>query len=200
MDVFSTSKLVIIIALLVPGFISMKAYGAFHPVERITLKDNVLEAIAFGLVNFALLFWPITLIAKPEFVALHSFATYVLVVLIFLIAPIVWAMLLLLVFQLLERKNIILRRHKTAWDDFFARRQPCWIIVHLKDGRRIGGRYAEKSYASLYPNSGHLYLEELWKLDDAGRFAEEVPGTQGLILRPCDYAFIELFQASGDTR
>jgi Family of unknown function (DUF6338) len=200
MDGFSASKLVIIIALLVPGFISMKAYGAFHPVEPITLKDNVLEAIAFGLVNFALLFWPIILIAKPEFAALHPLITYAFVILIFLVAPIAWAMLLLLLFRLLERKNIILRRHKTAWDDFFTRRQPCWIIVHLNDGRRIGGRYAEKSYASLYPNSGHLYLEELWKLDEVGRFAQKVPATQGLVLRPSDYEFIELFQASGDTQ
>jgi hypothetical protein len=34
------------------------------------------------------------------------------------------------------------------WDFVFSKKQPYWIIVHLSDGRRIGGRFGENSFAS----------------------------------------------------
>jgi hypothetical protein len=89
--------------------------------------------------------------------------------------------------------NIVLYGYCNAWDDFFLRREPCWIIVHLKDGRRLGGWYGENSYAGLYPNSGHLSLEQLWRLDEDYKFVERVPQSRGIILRPDDYHFVELF-------
>ena len=46
------------------------------------------------------------------------------------------------------------------------------------------------------PCSGHLYLEQLWTLDAAGRFVAPVPDSRGLVLRPDDYHFLELFSAS----
>lgn len=185
-------------AFVVPGFISMQVYSLKHPVETTRLKDNILEAIAFGLVNAALMSWAIKLLVDPDFTKNNSLSFYILMVLVVVIAPMVWPLLLHWLLSILEEKGFILKRCQTSWDDFFLRKKSCWIIVHFKDGRRIGGWYGENSYAGLYPNSGYLYLEELWTLDNDGKFVGQVSGSQGIILRPDDYHSIELFKAHGE--
>ena len=55
------------------------------------------------------------------------------------------------------------------WDYVFSRRQAYWVIVHLRDGRKIGGRFDRKSFASSYPADEQIYIEEVWRLDEDGR-------------------------------
>jgi Family of unknown function (DUF6338) len=196
MDALTPSSVILFLAFVMPGFLSMRVYGLLHPIDRINLKDNILEAIAFGIANFAIMSWAIFMLIDVSSVALPSLRLYVLIMLVFFVAPIAWPVVLHFGLRLLARRGIILQRYATAWDDVFLRREPYWVIVHLKDGRRLGGRYGGKSYATLYPNPGHLYLEELWRLDDRGAFLERIPGSKGLILRPDDYHLIELFGES----
>jgi len=40
------------------------------------------------------------------------------------------------------------------------------MIIHLKDGRRIGGRFDENSSASSFPAKEQIYIEEVWELDE----------------------------------
>lgn len=177
------------IALVLPGLISLRIYSLIHPSDSKPLKDNLLEAIAYSVINAALLWWAILMLIGTS----SAWLQYGLVVLIFFVAPAVWPFVLDQALSRLEGLGVILRRPQTAWDDFFLRRQQCWIIVHLKDGRRIGGYYGDASYATLYPRSGHLYLEELWELDqETGKFEEKIPESGGLILRPDDYHLIEI--------
>ena len=56
MEALDTLTLVMFAAVVVPGFLSMRVYALLRPVERFTLKDNVLEAVAFGIVNAAIMF------------------------------------------------------------------------------------------------------------------------------------------------
>ncbi len=195
MEHFTTSNLVIFAALVVPGFLSMKVFSLFHPRDRVRLKDDLLEAVAFGIVNFALLSWPIARLAEPGFSTTNPFQAYFLIVVVFFVAPVLWPVVLNVFLNWLSARRIILERSQTAWDNFFLRREVCWVLVHLGDGRRIGGWFGENSYASLYPDSGHLYLEQLWRLDDQGAFLEAVEGSQGIVLRPDDYHMIEMFKA-----
>ena len=44
------------------------------------------------------------------------------------------------------------------------------MIIHLKDGRRIGGRFDENSSASSFPAKEQIYIEEVWELDESGKF------------------------------
>lgn len=200
MEALDTNTLVLFVTFAVPGFLSMKVYGLFHAVEDVGLKDSILEAIAFGIVNFALMFWSVRFLLDPTIFVSSPWVAYGLVVLVFFISPIIWPTLLHFILEFLAQKRMILQRNKTSWDDFFVRREPAWIIVHFSDGRKIGGWYGENSYASLYPNSGHIYLEEVWRLDAEGRFLEKVQATKGIVLRPDDYSFVELFQAKGNAK
>jgi hypothetical protein len=62
----------------------------------------------------------------------------------------------------------------------------------LNDGARVGGYYGPRSFAGLHPNSGQLFLEQLWYLDEHGKFTSSVPDSRDLILRPDDYKYVEL--------
>jgi hypothetical protein len=68
------------------------------------------------------------------------------------------------------------------------------MLVHLKDGRTVGGLYDEDSFASSYPESEDLYLQEVWKLNEQGGFIEKVPNTRGLLINYEGIEFIELFE------
>lgn len=110
--------------------------------------------------------------------------------------PALWPFALRWGLERLEAAEIILRRARNGWDAAFLRREPLFVIVHLQDGRRIGGYYGDRSFAGVHPASGHVYLETLWTLDEAGRFVEPIPDSRGIVLRPDDYHFIELLGVS----
>lgn len=187
-------EFILFLAFIVPGFLSMRVYGLLLPGDEPSLKENVLEAFAFGILNFVVMYWAISLLLDQEFTPRSRLVNYLLVVLTFLIAPMTWPVIVKIILRKLAEWNVVLYGYRNAWDDFFLRREPCWIIVHLKDGRRLGGWYGDNSYAGLYPNSGHLSVEQLWRLDEQNKFVEPVPQSRGIILRPDDYHFVELFR------
>lgn len=184
----------------VPGFFGMLAYSLRQPGYATNLKERFLEAIAFGIVNF-LLTWPLL-----RFVALNissatafSWWPYVAAICAFLVVPIVLALILDWVLSWLERFDLILRRPKNGWDAFFLTREPAKVLVHLKGGALLGGQFGKDSYAGLHPFSGHLYIEKAWKLTEKGKFESPVSDSLGIVLRPEDYEFVELFAADPAT-
>lgn len=194
MPPLSGSTLLYFLAFVVPGFLSMQIYAQIRPRQRATLKDTLLEAIAFGLINFVLLIWGVLWVMDARNYATHPILVYLLVIVIFLVMPAVWPLVLIAVQNRLAEWNLFLATSPTAWDHYFQRRRPCWVIVHLGDGKRIGGHFGHVSYASAYPEPGHIYLEELWTLNDQGGFVAKIPQSRGIILRPADYHMIEMFE------
>src|SRR5712691_3272139 len=57
-----------------------------------------------------------------------------------------------------------------AWDFAFRRQGPFFVRLKLRSGERMGGEFAEHSFASGYPESRDLFLERAWKLDEDGGF------------------------------
>jgi hypothetical protein len=188
-------NLIVFLVLVLPGFISMRVYSLIRPGEQPTLKDTIFEAIAYSTINFGLLFWPIMVLIESENIYLQG----LLCAIIFVIAPAIWPFVLDRVLEATAGRGWIQYRYKTAWDDFFSRRKACWLIVHLHDGRRLGGIFHNKSYATLYPTPGHLFIEELWEVDqESGEFVGSGPLSQGIILKPEDYRFVEIKAYIGD--
>ena len=81
----------------------------------------------------------------------------------------------------------------TPWDYFFSKRQGRWVIVHPKDGRRIGGAYGGKSYVSSSPAEEQIYLEEVWTLGENGEFLGPVESTAGIIIFHDQILAVEFF-------
>ena len=186
---FDFGHMLFFLVLVLPGFISMRVYSLIRPGEQPTLKDTIFEAIAYSSINFGLLFWLIIILIDTKNIFVQSLAS----AFVFVIAPVIWPFLLDKILEWFAGKGWIQYRYKTAWDDFFSRRRACWLIVHLNDGRRLGGIFHNKSYATLYPTPGHLFIEELWEVDqDTGEFIGTGPVSQGIILKPEDYRFVEI--------
>jgi hypothetical protein len=122
---------------------------------------------------------------------------YGVLVVTLVVLPGLWPFITKWCLKKLFEYDIIMNQSRNSWDAAFQRREPLFVIVHLKDGRRIGGYFGERSFAGLYPSSSHLYLEQLWSLNPEGRFDKPIPGSRGLILRPDDYHLVELLSANG---
>jgi hypothetical protein len=68
------------------------------------------------------------------------------------------------------------------WDFAFGQHEPFWVVVHLRDLRRIGGRFAGNSFALSSPSEPQIYLEEVWKVDERGRLVEPVERSRGVVI------------------
>lgn len=80
----------------------------------------------------------------------------------------------------------------TAWDHAFRDRGPCFIRVRLKNGGWAGGWFGKRSFASSYPNSGEIFLQTAWRMNQDGSFAAKSQNSAGLYLRYEDIDLLEI--------
>jgi hypothetical protein len=194
MPSFNSADILYFLAFVVPGFISMQIYAQIRPRQRTTLKDSLLEAVTFGAINLILLFFAVMWIADPANFQKQPVHVWLAAIAVFLLCPLIWPWLLIRAQNILVRMGLFLSSEPTAWDHYWRGRRPCWVLVHISETRRVGGWFGKHSYASAYPDPGHLYIEELWKLDENGGFVEKEPQSRGIILRPADYQMVEFFE------
>jgi hypothetical protein len=188
-------QLLLIAGFILPGAISMFVYGLKVPQKEFELKDRIAEAICFSLVNFLIVWLPVQHALASGMVHAYPIVSWAVLILGFLVAPVFWPFALVRLLQEAERHDWIAVRARTAWDDFFGRqRTECWLQVELTDGRIIGGRFGHKSFASSWPDPGHLFMEEVWRVDEEGYFADPLPGSAGILLRPTDYKLVRAYQ------
>ena len=81
--------------------------------------------------------------------------------------------------------------YATPWDYVFDKKEPYWVIVNLKNGKRIGGMFSENSEASAYPHKGQIYLEKTCVLDDNGGFQSVDKNSKGVIILEGEISNIE---------
>ena len=193
MEIWEGNKLVLFIAFVIPGFVSLKTYDLLLPSSYQDSAKRLVDAIAYSCINYALLLWPIFLIETSTLRSRHpliydTFYAYVL-----LFAPVLWAV----IFKRLRETSFVQRAlpHPTArpWDYVFSQRRLYWLIVTLKDGKQISGRFGLQSFASSAPEPEHLYLEETWVLNADGGFERPRTDSGGIIILTPDIATIEFF-------
>jgi hypothetical protein len=182
-----------LIVLFLPGFLSLKLHRLLDR-RSTTAAEALIDVVGFSLLNALVFAWPIYLNSQylaerhPEWVPILGNA-----VLSCVIGPILWPVMMRLVQRFALRGGLLLGEQKTAFDAYFSTDNPCWVIVHLRDGERIGGYFGGDSFASAHPHPGDLYLEELWNLDADGHFREPVLNSKGAIFHRSDYIWLEFF-------
>lgn len=194
MDIWQADKLILFIAFVVPGFVSLKTYGLLVPSLRSNeVSQQLIDAIAYSSINYAILFWPIYEIEAHGFYATHPTGYILFYVLVLFIAPIVWPFLLKWIRTIEFFQNKF--HHPTAkpWDYVFSQHKPFWVIVSLKDGKQIAGLYGGNSFASGAPFAEQLYLEEAWIMNEFGGFERRRVNTAGIIILSSEIATVELF-------
>src|SRR5918993_1075821 len=105
----------------------------------------------------------------------------------------------------LIRSGRVARGEPLSWDFLFARDGLVgWIILRTRDGRWLGGFWAEgdegglQSYASGYPDVQELYLVEQFGVQD-GKMIVDAEGDpiklgRGLLVRWEEIAYLEFIQ------
>jgi hypothetical protein len=75
----------------------------------------------------------------------------------------------------------------------FGQRKRYWVIVTLKDGEKIAGRYDTKSFASSTPSPEQIYLEEAWNLNVDGGFERRREESAGILVISSEIRSVEFF-------
>lgn len=194
MNIWDANKLLLFIAFVIPGFVSLKTYELFFPGAPKESDKLLIDAVAYSSINYALLLWPIFSIETHQVRQSHPTAYVLFYVFVLLVAPIAWACVL----KLLRTTEFFQRSmpHPTVkpWDFVFAQRKPYWAIVTLKDGKKIAGRYDSASFASSAPAAEQLYLEENWVLNDEGGFDRSRTETAGILILSSEIVTVEFFK------
>lgn len=193
MDIWDVNKLVLFIAFVVPGFISLKMYALLQPTDFKDTSQQLVDAVAYSSINYALLIGPIYAVDYFGLKTSHPTIYVLFWVVVLLIAPIAWACIFLRL-----RKTEFLQRsmpHPTGkpWDFVFRKREPYWVIATLIDGRQVAGLYSSKSFASSSPALEQIYLQETWVLNEDGGLERPRFESAGIIILAKEIATIELF-------
>jgi hypothetical protein len=192
-DIWETNKLLLFIGFVIPGFISLKTYELLLPSTPKDSSNQLIDAVAYSCINYALLFWPVSVVEASQLRSAHPYLYITFYVVVLLVAPIFWV----LVFKALRTTRVAQKMmpHPTGkpWDYVFGQRKPYWILVTLKDGKQIAGRFDSSSFASSAPAPEQLYLEEAWVLNAEGGFERKRTDTAGIMILATEVVTIELF-------
>lgn len=193
MNIWELDKLVIFIAFVIPGFISIKVYDLFVPTDRKEIGKYLIDAVAYSCINYALVSWMLILAERNKLYENHPFWFFLLVLSVLFIFPIIWAVL----FWWLRKNRFFTKRipHLVdkPWDYVFSKQESYWIIVYLNDGTKFGGMYDTESFASTYPAEEQIYLQQVWEVDEKRKFLKPVERSRGVIISKKDIKAIEFF-------
>ena len=194
MNIWEENKLLLFIAFVIPGFVSLKAYELFFPSQRTESAKQIVEAVTYSCINYALLFWLIAFIEGSKVKDNFIFLYFVFYVFVLFIAPIIWVWIWRVIRNSKTFQKTAPHPTQKPWDYVFGKREPYWVIVTLKDGTKIAGSYDSESFSSSAPSEEQLYLEEAWVLNNDGGFERPRESTKGIIILSGEMASIELFR------
>lgn len=188
-DIFETVGMMDFVILIMPGFISIKVWNLIIPSKSRALKDSFIDALAYSFLNFALLFWLMLIIRRTDRTVIRVMLYGVLIG----VGPVLWPILWRGVATWKFVQGIIINPIPRAWDYFFGLRQNCFMLIHLKDGSLVGGLSLGKSFASSYPASEDIYIEQVWEISEQGKFIEKIPQSIGMLVTRDSIEYIEMY-------
>jgi hypothetical protein len=93
MNIWEIDKLVLFIAFVIPGFLSLKVYELRNPGVEKDSSKQIIDAVTYSCINYAILSWPILLVQQSN-LRLSSPTLYTAFFLfVIFLAPVVWALL-----------------------------------------------------------------------------------------------------------
>ncbi|MFL5383430.1 MAG: DUF6338 family protein [Longimicrobiaceae bacterium] len=181
------------ILVIFPGLISIRIYRLIMPARTVDWGHELLQALFYSTINLVL--------GLPILFALvfgydpveHPVRYCVAAFLLLLGTPLIWPVLIVTVFKSQRFARRIQIPYPTAWDFFFNRREPAFVLVHLNSGALLAGYWGPNSYAGTFPNDGDIYLEAVYGVDKDGALGDPIPYTRGVLLQKQQYSYVELF-------
>jgi hypothetical protein len=195
MDIFEPNKILLFIAFVIPGFVSLKAYELFFLARSKNSNSQLIDAITYSCLNYAILLSPIYYInIHTNMLKSNSFYVALIIFFALFIAPILWVFLIKLVRNTQWLQKCLPHPTERAWDYIFENKKPYWVIVKLVNGTNYAGKYAYKSFSSSGAANLQIYLEEAWSLNSDGGFEHVRATTSGILIVTSEIESIEFFQ------
>ncbi|MCI0440557.1 MAG: DUF6338 family protein [Chloroflexi bacterium] len=181
------------VGLVWPGLLALHVYRLLIATDALDWAEALIRGFFFTMVNYIVLFPFVLFVLKPANLENHPLSYWGALATLWLVGPVV----LPLAWKRLLGSKLLARHlqqpYPTAWDFYFDRREPAFLLIHLKNGNLLGGFFGPGSYASAFPEHGDLYLTAVYSLKPGGRFGTPIPLTKGLLIRRDEYSYIELF-------
>lgn len=187
--------LVVVLFFVVPGFVANRVFALKCPSPKPDWEKVVIEFGAYSLLNALIWYhW----VSQYLFQPVEDWTPWKLTVnglLICFISPTVMALVWVKLRVLFHHRLGIDHPTPRGWDHFLKNSGGNFFVIFtLKGGKKIGGYFAGKSLASMYPQEPELYVEELWRVDEHGKFIEPVAGSAGAVVRQSDWELIEFMK------
>jgi hypothetical protein len=194
LNIWELDKLVLFIAFIIPGFISIKAYEILIPAEAKDSSKQIIDALTYSCINYALMSWFILEVEASAISTVHPSLYKLFYFFVLFISPIIWVLIWKRIRCFSFFQENAPHPIQKPWDYVFSQRQWFWVIVTLKNGEKIAGKYASRSFASSNPAPEQIYLEEKWILNADDSFERERSGTAGIIILSAEILTIELIK------
>ena len=163
---------------ILPGFIIKSIMDTLVPPVKHNDTKYFFSCLLYSVVNCAVWSWAYLLLNKiseehPTIYWISLLATTV-----------VGATLLAILIGVVKQKGFIewlfakMRVNKnhsvpTAWDYYFSKQEESWIIVTLKNGKTIYGKFSEHSFASSDTEERDLYIEKTYNIKEDMTWVED---------------------------
>lgn len=194
----SFDAVVVIAALLVPGFITDATLGMFVPSTRPPEWRGLLRYLTLSLLNYASWGWFFVIPYGREAVERHGAATALALVAL----PAILGMVLGIMSGKEPIRRVLLRFGinpihvvPTAWDYKFSRGETRYVLVTLRDGSSVAGLIGPRSFVSTCEAERDLYLEAVFLMGGERPWARH-PRTDGILLKGSEIRSIEFFTAT----
>lgn len=175
-DAFTT--VFVTAAFLVPGFICSAVISMLVPRRSTAPEAQAREYLTLSCFNHGFWSWLIWLIYRNQWLDQYPVGAGALVLFIVFVSPILMGVAFgrlrqaNLVGRFLDRLGFrVVHQDPTAWDHYFSRARPSWVIVTLQSGSRLYGFFGLRSFAGDDPQWRDLYLEAVYRLTDGGEWA-----------------------------
>ncbi len=198
MSIWEESKLLLFIGFVVPGFIALKAYELLSPSRYADSSKQIVDAVSYSCLNYAILLWPIYLVEISEIRLSHPQLYILFYVGVLFASPVFLVLSWKFLRELEYVQKFVPHPTQKPWDFVFGQRHSYWVVIKLKNGEKIAGMYGSNSFASSAPAEEQIYLEEQWVLNDEGGFDRPVEQTSGIIILSPEILSVE-FMHSGES-
>jgi len=192
MNIWELDKLFLFIMFVVPGFIALKAYELFFPNVSKDSSKQIIDAVTYSCINYALMFFFIQAVESGGYRASNPTLYSIFYFFLLFISPICLVLIWKKVRSSSWAQDNAPHPTEKPWDFVFSQRNSYWVKVTMKNGDLIGGWYSINSFASSAPAPEQIYLEQTWVLDGNGDFERVKNNTAGVIILSSEISHIEL--------
>ena len=182
---------------LLPGFIIKSVIDTLVPPIKHYDSKYFFSCLLYSIVNCAIWSWMYLLLNRI------SYNRPIIYWISLLVVTVVDATLVAFIIGVAKQKGIIewvfkkiginkIHPAPTAWDYYFSKQEESWIVVTLKSGKTIYGKFSEHSFSSSDAEERDLYIEKTYILKDDMTW-EEDEKSKGILIAKEEIETVEFF-------